>query len=53
MFKRGHSTISEALNIMRKKRNLIELTRPPDFKSGERHQLDKYYDLFIKKYVEY
>jgi hypothetical protein len=96
LFKRSNSTISEALNIMRKKRSLIEFTTPPDFKSGQRHrkyykltanglvafidqnpipyefwialmwhcllnsediisknQLDKYYNLFIKRYVGY
>ena len=43
LFERSHSTISEALNIMRKKRSLIEFATPPDFKSGERHR--KYYKL--------
>ncbi len=47
------STISEALNIMRTKRGLIEVDRknPPDFKKGERQK--KLYKLTSKGLIEF
>src|SRR5438132_10330154 len=48
------STISEALNIMKTKRGLIEVDRknpPPDFKSGERQK--KLYKLTSKGLIEF